>query len=72
MQRKLFGNINLDFDETGQLLIMYSVFIKYLRKNENTTKQCISSFKTSRKIMILLGGRSCIIFSLSMVSPRNL
>jgi hypothetical protein len=27
--------------------------------------------ETSRKLMIQLGGRPCIIFSLSLVSPRN-
>jgi len=42
MQRKLLGIISVDFDATVQLLIMYSAFIKYLRKNKNTMKQCIS------------------------------
>jgi len=28
---------------TGHLLIMYSAFVKYFRKNGNTTKQCVSS-----------------------------
>ena len=32
MQRKLLGIINLDFDATGQLLIIYSVFVTYFRK----------------------------------------
>jgi len=41
MQRKLLGII-VDFAATGQLLIMYSAFVKYLRKNGNTIKQCIS------------------------------
>jgi hypothetical protein len=35
MQRKLLGIINVDFDTTGQLLIIYSAFVKYLRKNGN-------------------------------------
>jgi hypothetical protein len=35
------GNIGVDFDATGHLLGTYSVFIKYLRKNGNTLKQCI-------------------------------
>ena len=30
MQKKLFGIINLDFNATGQLMISYSAFIKYL------------------------------------------
>jgi len=32
MHRKSLGIINVDFDATGQLLITYSAFIKYLRK----------------------------------------
>jgi len=43
MQRKLLGIINVDFDTAGQLLIVYSALVKYLRKHRNTKKQCISS-----------------------------
>jgi len=32
----------VDFDATGQGLVIYSAFVKYWRKNGNTTKQCIS------------------------------
>ena len=32
MQRKVLGVISVDFDVTGQLLIIYSAFVKYLRK----------------------------------------
>jgi len=32
MRRKLLGIINVDFDATGQPLIIYSAFVKYLRK----------------------------------------
>jgi len=42
MQRKLLGINSEDFDATGQIKIMYSAFVKYLRENENTMKQCIS------------------------------
>jgi hypothetical protein len=31
----------VDFDATGQLLIIYCAFQKYLRKNGNTMRQCI-------------------------------
>jgi len=31
MHKKLLGIISVDFDATGQLLIIYSVFVKYLR-----------------------------------------
>ena len=72
MQRKLhILGINVDFDATGQLLIIYSAFIKYLGKNGNTMKQCISSLYTSKNLMIQLGRKSCIIFSLSLESPWN-
>ena len=54
------GIINVDINATGQLLIIYCAFIKYLRRNGNTVEQCISSSWTSRKLMIQLGGSSCI------------
>jgi len=62
---------------TGRLLIIYSAFAKYLRERErekkrNTMNQFISSLKTSRKLMIQLGGRSDIRFSLSLISLGNL
>jgi len=38
MQKKLLGIINVDFDATDQLLIIYTEFVIYLRKNWNTTK----------------------------------
>jgi len=69
MQSKLLGIINVDFDTTDQLLIIYSAFIKYLRKNGNKMKQCIIYLLASSKHMIQLGWRSCIIFSLRFVSP---
>jgi len=31
MQRKSLGIMNVDFDATGQLLIIYSAFIKWLK-----------------------------------------
>jgi len=48
------------FDVTGRQLIIYSVFVKYLRKNGNKMKKFISSLYTSRKLTIQLGGRSYI------------
>jgi hypothetical protein len=35
MQRKLLGIINVDFDATVQLLIIYSAFAGHLRKLSN-------------------------------------
>jgi hypothetical protein len=40
---KLLAIIGVDFDATGQLRIIHSAFVKYLRKNGNKMKQCISS-----------------------------
>jgi len=37
------GISSVDFDAPGQLLFINSAFGKYLRKNGNTMKQCISS-----------------------------
>jgi len=42
MQSKLLGITSVDFDATGQLMIIHSTFVKYLRKNGNTMKQSIS------------------------------
>jgi hypothetical protein len=35
MQNKLLGFINVDFDATVQLLIIYSAFARYLSKLNN-------------------------------------
>jgi hypothetical protein len=37
----IIGEHQFGFCTTGHLLIMYSAFVKYLKKNENTTKQRI-------------------------------
>ena len=50
MQKKLLGIIDVDFDATDQLLIIYSAFVKYLRKNWSTIRQCFSYLQTSRKL----------------------
>jgi hypothetical protein len=38
MQKKLLGIIIMYFDATGQLLIVYSAFVGYLRKSGNTVR----------------------------------
>ena len=50
------GIINTDFDTPDQLLIIYSVFVKYLIKNGNRVKQCISYLQTSTKAYDLVTG----------------
>ena len=43
LQRKLLGIISVDLNIIGHLLIIYSAFVKYLKKkSENTMRQCIS------------------------------
>jgi hypothetical protein len=46
-------------------------FLRILQKNGSTVRQCISYFEASRKPMIQLRGKSCIIFSLSLVSHET-
>ena len=41
----------MDFDATGHLLIIYSAFIKYLRKNGNTMRQCISCVSVRKEVL---------------------
>jgi len=36
------GIISVDFDVTDQLLIRYSVFVRYSRKSRSVMRQCIS------------------------------
>ena len=38
---EVIGVISVDSDATSQPLIIYSAFVKYLRRNGNTMKQCI-------------------------------
>jgi hypothetical protein len=62
------GIINVDFDAAGQLLIIYSAFVKYLIKIGNTMKQRNSYLYTSGGLMTHLEGGSSIILSFSSVS----
>jgi len=48
MRRKLLGIINVDSDATGQLVIIFSAFVKYLRKKweyNETVHQLFIDFK---------------------------
>jgi hypothetical protein len=42
MHKKLLDIIGVGFDAKVQLLIIYSAFVKYLRKHGNTMKQCFN------------------------------
>jgi len=52
MQRKSLRITYVDFDAICQLLIAYSAFVRYLRKNGKTKKHCIGSLLSSRKLMV--------------------
>jgi len=47
MQRRI---ISVDFDATGELLIVYFAVIKYLGKNGNTVKQCYRLTEASNSV----------------------
>jgi hypothetical protein len=57
----------VDFEATGQILIIDSALVKYLKKLEYT-ESVHSSLYIGRKSMIQLGERSFMIFSLSLIS----
>jgi len=44
------GIVNVDFNATDELLIIYSAFVKYLRKNGNTMKLFIDFKKAYNSI----------------------
>jgi len=50
MQRKLLGIINVDFDTTGQTLIIYSAFVKYLKKKWEDNKAVHQIFIYYKKV----------------------
>jgi len=45
MQKKLLGIINVDFDAKGQLLIIYSAFVKYLKKDGHKQSSASSLYR---------------------------
>jgi hypothetical protein len=48
MQKKLLGIVNVDFEATGQLLIIQSAFVKYLREKmdyNEAVHQLFTGFK---------------------------
>jgi len=49
---KLLWIIIVDFEAEGHILIIYSAFVNYLRKNGNKMKHYIKYLYTSRELMI--------------------
>jgi len=54
MQRKLLEIVSVDFNITGQLLVIYYTFVKYLKKKWSKMMECIGYLWTSRKKTIML------------------
>jgi len=50
MHRKLLRMRRVDFDATGQVLIINSAFVKYLRKNGNTNEAVHQLFVDFKKV----------------------
>ena len=50
-KRKLLGIITVDFDEMGQLLIIYFEFLRYLKKNKGTTVRKCIEFKEAHDLV---------------------
>jgi len=67
MQTHLLGIISVDSEISDKLLIIYSAFVIYLRKNVNIMRLCISYLQTSKKTPIQIGVRFCVIFSLTLI-----
>jgi hypothetical protein len=64
---KLLEIISMDLNVINQLLISYSAFVRYWRKNRGAMEQYISYLQTSRKPMIQLEGKYYTTFSLNLV-----
>ena len=62
----------MDLNKTDRLFIIYSEFVKHLRKSGKTMKQCNSYLLTSRKLVIQLRGRSCIKILIGFGIPMKL
>jgi hypothetical protein len=56
----------VDFDGTDEILIIYSAFVKYLRKWEYSDA-VHQLFIDSRMFMVLVGWRSFVIKRVSMI-----
>jgi len=54
MQRKLLDIINVEFDATCQLLIIYSAYIKYFRKNEIQESSTSAPYKVQESLSFIV------------------
>jgi hypothetical protein len=76
MQRKLLRFIRVHFNETGQLLILYFAFIKYLRKkchyNEAAHELFIYFKKTYDSVMTEVLYNNFLEFSILMKIDRQI
>ena len=66
MQRKLLGIMNVDLNATGQQLVIYCAFVKYLSGGWDYNEAVHQLFVDSRKLMIHLQERSYILIKFSI------
>jgi hypothetical protein len=64
------GIINVDFEMTGQLLIVFCT-CQILEKEWEYSEAVHQLFIDFKQAKICLGGKFCKIFTLSMVTPSN-
>jgi hypothetical protein len=69
MQMKKLGIINVGLDANDQLLIIYSAFVKYLRKKLEYNEAVHQLFTEFKKAYDTVRRGLCIIISLRLVSP---
>jgi hypothetical protein len=60
----------VDFEATGQLLIIYSAFIKYLRKNGNRIMQLFVDFKKAYYLVRKVFNNTLMEFGIPMKLVR--
>jgi len=50
MQRKLLEILSVDLNVTGQLMIICSAFVKYMRKNGNTMRHASAVYRLQESL----------------------
>jgi hypothetical protein len=71
MQGKLLGFLNVDFDATGQVQIIYSAFVKYLRKKREYDKSVHQSYKGFMKAYDSVTREALYIVRIEFCIPKN-
>jgi len=72
MQKKLLEIISVNFDATGQILIIYSAFVKYLRKKIGTQVSSASAIYTLKQASDSIGRKFLYNFLIEFGIPMKL